>query len=302
MDDKNSPKLATKFYCEICDYKCCKKSDIDKHLMTSKHGKRTKRGQNTVTNCDLSPPTNTCNCGKTYKYRQGLWKHQKYCQNGGDTEPNYAFKNHQELIQAIIQDNQDFKQMLIEQNSKIMELANKNMIITNNTTTTNNTTNNFNLQVFLNVQCKDALNITDFVESLDIQVKDLEETGRLGYINGISRIIINGLNDLDINKRPLHCSDLKRETIYIKDHDVWEKENDEKDKLKMAIKTIASKNIKQIQLWQKENPDYCDSSSKTNDKYLRIVSNSMNGSTAEETQKNYDKIISKVAKEIVIQK
>ena len=300
MDDKNSPKLAKFFYCEICDYKCCKRSDIDKHRLTAKHGKRTKGGQKIVTNGDKSPTTNTCNCGKTYKYRQGLWKHQKYCQTAEG--PELVFKNHQELIQSIIQDNQEFKQMLIEQNAKIMELANKNMVITNNTTTTNNTTNNFNLQLFLNVQCKDALNITDFVDSLEVQIKDLEETGRVGYINGISRIIINGLNDLDINKRPIHCSDLKREIIYIKDKDVWEKENEDRDKLKMAIKTIASKNIKQIQLWQKENPDYSDSSSKTNDRYLRIVSNAMNGSTVEETQKNYDKIISKVAREVVIQK
>lgn len=302
MDDKNSPKLAVFFYCKICDYKCCKQSDIDKHCLTAKHEKRTNRQQNMLTKSAFSPATNTCNCGKTYKYRQGLWKHQKNCKSeilGEDQK--IVFNNHQELIQMIIQENQEFRQMLLEQNAKIVELSNKNLVI-NNTTTTNNTTNNFNLQLFLNVQCKDALNIMDFVDSLEVQIKDLEETGRLGYINGISRIIINGLNGLDINKRPIHCSDWKREIIYIKDQDVWEKDNEDKDKLKMAIKTIASKNIKQIPIWQKENPDYFDSSSKTNDKYLKIVSNAMNGSTVEETQKNYDKIISKVAREVVIQK
>jgi len=199
-------------------------------------------------------------------------------------------------VMEIISQNQEFKQLLIEQNNKLMDLAAKA------NTTINNTTNNFNLQMFLNVQCKDALNIMDFVNSLQLQIKDLEDMGKLGYVDGISKIFLNGLKDLDIKSRPIHCSDLKRETIYIKDQDTWEKENDEKNKLKLAIKMIASKNIKQIPLWQKENPDCFDSSSKKNDQYLRIVSNAMNGSTIEETQKNYDKIISKVAKEVVIQK
>ena len=178
-----------------------------------------------------------------------------------------------------------------------MELAAKS-----NTTINNTTNNTFNLQMFLNVQCKDALNIMDFVNSLELKVKDLENMAKLGYSDGISNIFINGLQDLDIKKRPIHCSDLKRETIYIKDQDTWEKENDERNKLKLAIKTIASKNIKQIPLWQKENPGCLDSSSKKNDQYLKIISNAMSGSTIEETQKNYDKIISKVAREVVIQK
>jgi hypothetical protein len=242
-----------------------------------------------------------CECGKTYNYMSGLCKHKKMC-NKNNTE-NISSDVIDKLLQqniTLITQNQEFKKLLIDQNTKMMELANK----TNSNTVINNTTNNntFNMQFFLNVQCKDALNIVEFVNSLKVQIQDLEETGRLGYIDGISRIFINGLNELDVNKRPIHCSDLKRETIYIKDQDIWEKENDNRQKLKQAIRTIATKNIKQIPLWQKEHPEYIDSSSKTNDKYLRIVSNSMNGLTEEETQKNYDKIISKVAKEVVIQK
>ena len=186
--------------------------------------------------------------------------------------------------------------MLIDQNTKIMELTKNTNVITNN----NNT--NFNLQMFLNVQCKDALNITEFVDSLQPKIEDLEMTGKLGYVEGISKIFLNGLQGLDINRRPIHCSDQKRETIYIKNNNTWEKENDNRENLKLAIKTVASKNIKQISVWQKENPDCFDSSSKKNDQYLKIVSNSMNGLTPEETQKNYDKIISKLVKEIVIQK
>jgi hypothetical protein len=201
----------------------------------------------------------------------------------------------------LLKDNQEFKQMIIEQNSKLIELAStKNTTVINNTTT--NKTNNFNLQMFLNVQCKDALNIDEFVESLQPKIEDLEKTGRLGYIEGISQIFLNGLQGLDISKRPIHCSDQKRETIYIKDNNVWEKETNNRDKLKLAIKNVAAKNIKQIFVWQKENPDCFDSSSKKNDQYLKIVSNSMNGLTPEETQKNYDKIISRIAKEVVIQK
>ena len=142
----------------------------------------------------------------------------------------------------------------------------------------------------------------DFSVLLQPKIEDLEATGRIGYVEGISKIFLNGLNGLDINKRPLHCSDQKRETIYIKNNNTWEKENDNRENLKLAIKTIALKNIKQISVWQKKNPDWFDSSSKKNDQYLRIVSNSMNGLTPEETQKNYDKIISKLVKEVVIQK
>jgi len=298
MDDKKASKSVNSFSCKKCDYECSRSCDWYRHLTTAKHNKRTKSEQNIVTNTNISKTIFTCDCGREYKHRQGLWKHSKVCQNTDD-KPKY-FSNNEELIQAVLKDNQEFKQLLIEQNAKIIELASKNTVINN--TTNNNTTNNFNLQMFLNVQCKDALNITDFVDSLQLQIKDLEDTGRLGYVNGVANIFLNGLNGLDISKRPIHCSDLKRETIYIKDKDIWEKENDERNKLKLAIKTITSKNIKQIPKWQKENPEYNDSSSKKNDQYLKIVSNAMNGLTIEETQKNYDKIISKLAKEVVIQK
>ena len=298
MDDKKASKSVKLLSCKFCDYECYRYCDWYRHLSTSKHNKRTQIEQKPVTNIKSVNKIFTCYCGKEYKHRQGLWKHSKVCQVIDD-KPKY-FSNNEELIQAVLKDNQEFKQLLIEQNTKIIELASKNTVINN--TTNNNTTNNFNLHMFLNVQCKDALNITDFVDSLQLQIKDLEDTGRLGYVNGVANIFLNGLNGLDISKRPIHCSDLKRETIYIKDKDIWEKETDERNKLKLAIKKITSKNIKQIPIWQKENPEYNDYSSKKNDQYLKIVSNAMNGLTIEETQKNYDKIISKLAREVVIQK
>ncbi len=289
MDNK---KVPTKYICDKCNYITSHESQWERHILTGKH-KMDKNDKKKV------PNIFECECGNTYSYINGLYKHKKKCEYNKKSYCKY-FKTSEELIEAVLKDNQEFKQMLIDQNNKIMELASaKNTTVITNNTTNNN---NFNLQMFLNVHCKDALNLTEFVDSLQPKIEDLEATGRIGYVEGISKIFLNGLNGLDINKRPLHCSDQKRETIYIKENNVWEKESDNREKLKLAIKTVASKNIKQIPIWQKENPDCFDSTSKKNDQYLRIVSNSMNGLTPEETQKNYDKIISKLAKEVVIQK
>jgi hypothetical protein len=193
---------------------------------------------------------------------------------------------------------------LQEQNKNIVEIAkvagNNNNNTTNNT---NNTTNNsFNLHFYLNDTCKDAMNIMDFVSQLDVGINDLEETGRLGFAEGISKIIINGLNQIQTNNRPIHCSDSKREIIYIKNNDEWTKQGEDKTLLTNAIKHVANKNIKQIFEWTKEHPEYNDPKSKENDKYLQIVCKSMCGSTQEETNKNYNKIIKNIVKETVIEK
>jgi hypothetical protein len=160
--------------------------------------------------------------------------------------------------------------------------------------------NKFNLNVFLNEQCKDAINISDFVNSLVVSVKDLEETAKLGYTEGISKIFLDGLLNMNTHSRPIHCSDSKREILYIKDQDKWEKDNETNDKITKAIKTVAHKNMKMIPEWIKQHPDYNDVNSKTNDKYLKIVMNSMSGSTEEEQKRNVNKIISNIAKETVI--
>ena len=291
----NNQTSLKKYICENCNYNTSRKSQYFRHLETNKHYKNINQNNENATKVLNNF---TCICENTYLYKSGLYKHKKKCVMLKNNN-NIKKISNEELFLSILKDNQDFKQMLIEQNSKIMELTKNTNVITNNN---NNNNTNFNLQMFLNVQCKDALNITEFVDSLQPKIEDLEMTGKLGYVEGISKIFLNGLQGLDINRRPIHCSDQKRETIYIKNNNTWEKENDNRENLKLAIKTIASKNIKQISVWQKENPDCFDSSSKKNDQYLRIVSNSMNGLTPEETQKNYDKIISKLVKEVVIQK
>jgi hypothetical protein len=204
-----------------------------------------------------------------------------------------------ELIQYLMKENSEFKQLMLEQNKQMIQLA-KNSGHHNNNTTNNN--NNFNLNFYLNETCKNAMNIMDFVGQLNVSIKDLEDTGRLGYVDGISKIFINGLKQMNVNDRPIHCSDLKRETLYIKDNNEWNKESDDKTILTNAIKQVAHKNMKQIPEWTKLHPEFKDSCSKENDRYLQIVSESMSGTTEEESKKNYTKIIKNIVKETVIDK
>jgi hypothetical protein len=224
----------------------------------------------------------TCNRG--YSSRNGLWKHKKSCSNID-----------KELIMMLLKQNAQ----LIEHNSELVKHGINNTMNSHNTNSNNKT---FNLQFFLNETCKDALNISDFVNSIQLQLTDLEETGKLGYVEGISNVVLRNLKELDTTRRPIHCSDLKREVLYIKDDNEWVKDSNEKEKIKSVIKQVANKNMKKIPDWVKMNPDCYNSSSKNNDKYLQIVSNSMSGSTIEEQHMNLNKIITKVAKEVAIDK
>ena len=289
---KKAPFYAKLFECKSCDFKCSKKSDWNRHLFTAKHINRINLEQIYAKKSDKF----TCVfCSKEYKFRNSLWYHNKKCKEPTVAEV-FANNNTQqitELMLKMIEQNQDLTH-------KIVELTKNSVSVTNYTNVNSN--NKFNLNVFLNEQCKDAINISDFVSSLVVSVKDLEETARLGYTEGISKIFLNGLLNLSTHSRPIHCSDSKREVLYIKDQDKWEKDNDSNDKIKQAIKSIAFKNIKMIPEWIKEHPDYNDVYSKTNDKYLKIVMNSMSGSTEEEQTKNINKIISNVAKETIIVK
>jgi hypothetical protein len=209
------------------------------------------------------------------------------------------------MIESIIMNEKDaIITQLLQQNSElqqsIIKLSQEKVV--NNSITTNSNNKNFNLNFFLNETCKNAMNISEFVSSIKVNLEDLEYTGRQGYIKGISSIILNNLQKLEQHDRPLHCNDLKREILYIKDNDKWEKESDKKPILTKAIKVIANENIKQIKHWKEKYPDCTDADSKKNNLYLKIVSNSMNGLTEEESHRNIDKIISNVAKEVIIDK
>jgi hypothetical protein len=312
VGDKDMPKLCSSFYCETCDYGTSKKSSYVNHVASAKHKRITNElqmGQKEDKNMPDTIETFICSCGKQYQHRQGLWKHKKKCSKeldiNYDTISDTKETEAKELIQYLMKENSEFKQLMIDQNKQLFELAknsghHNSHINNNNNNTTNN--NNFNLNVFLNETCKDAMNIMEFVDQLQVSVKDLEETGRLGYSEGISKIFINGLKQINISDRPIHCSDSKREIVYIKDKNQWNKEDSDKSLLTNAIKRVAHKNMKQIKEWTKVNPEYNDSSSKQNDRYLKIVSNSMNGLTEEETNKNYNKIIKNITKETVIDK
>ena len=205
-----------------------------------------------------------------------------------------------DLILELLKQNQEFKELIIEQNKQMLEMSKERSIITTNS---NNVTqnNNFNLQVFLNETCKDALNLSDFLESLIVTLTDFENFGPLGYCGGITNILVNGLNKLDITKRPIHCSDLKREVIHVKNNDAWHKDQDKEQMIK-AIKAIEHKNIKQMSLWGKANPEYKDPTSKKSDLYTKLIDNSLCETDKEKAQKNYHKIIRSVAKEILVDK
>jgi hypothetical protein len=263
-------------------------------LSTQKHIRNTLAtfdNQKTVTKLYLCE-----NCNKEYVDRTGLWRHKKKC--NPHCEENAKCNNDptdKELIMLLIKENSELKNMMM----KVLENGTHN---NNSNNTTNSHNKAFNLNLFLNETCKDAMNISDFINSIKLNLDDLENTGKKGYIEGIYNILLKNLNNLEKHMRPLHCADLKREVLYIKENDQWSKESEQKPILTKAIKIVANENIKQIKAWRDKNPDCTDSDSKKNNLYLKIVSNSMNGLTEDEGVKNISKIISNVAKEVVIDK
>ncbi len=299
--------VAETFYCEICDYNAPKKYNYNKHILTARHKKlATSQQSATIGNekvafCGTGPFE--CKvCNKFYKDRTGLWRHNKKCYP--IIQENLSNKGLLTTIieqnMSLIMQNNEFKELIKEQNQTIMQLAEKSC---GNITNSNiNSNNSFNINVFLNETCKNALNINEFIETLDIDLDDLEATAQLGYVGGVSKMFIKGLNNTDVHNRPLHCSDLKREILYIKDNNVWIKETDEKTILIRAIKTLSHRNLKQITQWQRLHPEYSDPDSKQSDAYQQILFNVISGSTKEESESNYNKIIKSIAKKTVIEK
>ena len=300
MNDILAPENAEKYSCKCCDFKCSKKSEWDRHILTLKH----KRNDKMMTNDDkITPKSATlfqCECGKEYKHRQGLWCHKKSCK---EAPPIVDASNN--IIIELLKQNHEFKELIVEQNKQMIAMASKMGSNTNSGNTNSNTNCNnkiFNLQFFLNETCKDALNIDDFVNQIKLQLGDLDMIGRVGYTEGMSKIFLRNLKELDVNKRPIHCSDLKRETLYVKDKDAWEKENTENVKIKKAIKGVENKNIKQLPQWREENPSSQDTETKKHMDYQNILLEAMGGSTSENDDKKHDKIVKNIAKEVVIDK
>jgi len=317
-NEQNEQSKKNTFYCEFCDYNCFKKYNYDRHILTTKHKKQQKSTKATI-NEDLEQNNKyMCNnCNKIYKDRAGLWRHKKKCvENNKEDFSKNEFKMLTNLVLEVIKQNQE----LISQNNEFQKQNNevhkqnqelqKNVIevMKNGTNTTNNINSNinsnnksFNLNVFLNETCKNAMNIMDFVDSIKIQLSDIESIGELGYVNGMSKLIIKHLNALEENMRPVHCSDPKRESLYVKDANVWEKEDPDNKKIKKAIKYISHKNICALPEWKAKYPDCIYSDSKKSDQYNHIVVEAMGGSGDNDAEKA-DKIVKKIAKVVTIDK
>jgi hypothetical protein len=285
------------FHCNECNFTTLKKSIFDKHQITIKHIRNMNKGSHIPTRycCDV--------CNKEYLNNSGLWKHKKHCQvlehkteltnelRESDKNPPIVTV---ELFMDLLEQNKELQKTLIE--------LSKNHSVTHNTTNNNTTNQQFNLNVFLNETCKDAMNITDFINSLQLTTQDFENTGKLGFIEGISKIIINKLNSFDTSKRPVHCTDAKRETLYIKNDNVWEKEDDKKTKFRKVVNQVANKNLQQIVKWKDEHPDCINLDTPDNINFRKYYKVALGGDTNEEDDKIFEKIKRNVLKQVLVDK
>ena len=297
-------KLSNKYCCTICDYYTGRKSNMNSHINSAKHikemnGNDIKQKLSNIFCCEK--------CNKVYQTKPGLWKHNKKCNllDNCVDETNKIIADtvdKDQLIIMLIKQNSEliketaeFKNLMMEQQTVMLEVI-KNGTHNNNNNITNSHNKAFNLQFFLNETCKDAMNIMDFVDSIKLQLSDLERVGEVGFVDGISNIIVKNLKELDVTERPIHCTDKKREVLYVKDENKWEKD-EEKNKIKKAIKRVANKNIRLIPSFKEKYPDCNKSISTHSDKYNKIMVESMDTDA-----NNENKIITKITKEVMIQK
>ena len=283
------------FFCEKCNFKCSKKWVYDRHILTAKH-------KNTYSDLQIScKKSYKCECGKEYTHRQSLYNHKQKCKGVLAADDQIDINSiDANLVIQLLKQNDEFKSMLLEQNNKLIEVC-KNGVGNGNNNTINSHNKAFNLNVFLNEECKDAMSITDFVNSIKLQLSDLEAVGKLGFVNGISNIIIKNLKALDVHMRPIHCTDTKRETMYVKGQDAWEKEGDDNKQLRLAIKRVAKNNFCCLELFKEKHPDCINWDSKHGDHYLKLRIEALGG-RGNEDRDNENKIIRKIARETTIDK
>ena len=327
---KKMPKNAEKYYCEKCDFTCNKKSNYEKHILTKKH-KMAEYNQIQPKKCQKMPQEYSCECGKVYSHRASLYNHKKKCtyiepevkidededenENEEDdilcntkqeetTENNPMTKSEMtNVIQTLVEQNKQLMETIIEKDknhSIIIEKALDNI----GTKTINNINNvNYNINLFLNEQCKDAMNLMDFIDTIKCKLEDLEDIGKLGYVDGISKLFIENLSGMEVTKRPIHCTDLKRKSLYIKNNDEWTKDNNNTE-MRKAISKVANKNIKNIDEWRNRNPDHhnVNGSGRKRQQYLDILNESLvtddNGKKGDKIIKNISAVVS-VDKEIL---
>jgi len=321
-------KISKKFECKKCDYCCSKNSEWNKHILTSKHINRTNSGdfeqKKTV-------PVNCNFCDTLYKSRSGLWNHMKKCavlqKNKNDMISKQNEKCYQEqsqiepifyngkdisnlkpeecsldIIMHLIKQNDEFKHIMIDQNKNIVEMMAHTQNVTTNINSHNKTMNNqFNLNLFLNETCKDAMNINDFIDYVTVNLDDFENFGKVGYPKALGEIIVRNLNELDVKIRPIHCSDLKREVLHVKHDGVWHSDDSQKF-IKRSITYVANKNIRQRPLWQDENPESKNCLTSTYERFNNICLASLGPATDEQEADFLKKITSTIAREVVIDK
>lgn len=314
LDDKKAAECVHIFCCKSCDYNTCELSKFNRHILTDKHKRMTnglhlggKKAEKAEDEKKFE-----CVCGSIYKYRQGLWKHRKACidfikienmknyQETEKKEPSEFAGLDANFLKFVLENNtENIKNIVVE----VCKQINPNMNNSYNTTTqTHNNSHNktFNLQIFLNETCKDAMNLTDFINSIDLQLSDLESVGKLGFVNGISNILIKNLNAMDVTMRPVHCSDTKREVMYVKEDGKWEKDEEDNAKLRKAIKRLAFNNSKLLPVYRKKYPDSENPFSSKSDMYNKLVIEAYGGK--DEDILNENKIIKNIVKKTGIDK
>jgi hypothetical protein len=296
-NDPQYPNYIPKFECEKCTFACYKSGDWNRHILTAKHKSATKLHQFTSNTQKLHPRVECENCPKSFKSYSGLWRHKKKCiqekeENKEEKKDNVICDK--EFVMKVLQQNNDLQKQLIGLLEKGTHNTNNNN--TNNSINTTNK-NKFNLNFFLNETCKNAINLTDFVKDIQLQLGDLEKIGEIGYVNGMSDIIVKNLNGMDLNKRPVHCTDKKRQTLYVRDENKWDKEEKDNPKVKKAIRMVSSKNMDLLLEYQKKHPECMDSDSDYNEKFNDFIYKVCGNGNKEE-----EEIIKNISTQIIVDK
>jgi hypothetical protein len=295
--EKNSKKTPN-FSCEKCDFKCCKQNEFKRHVVTNKHKRL---HETTEKNSNYAPYVYSCKCGKNYLHHTSLAKHKRLCNSLNVSFDGAAVSNEKELENEVIT-KEMFMELLKDNREmlKIIKSLSEQSHINNSTitTTTNSNNSTFNMNLFLNEKCKDAMNMKDFVNSIQLNMTDLENVGRLGYVEGMSNIFIDNLQKTDIYKRPVHCSDLKRETLYVKDNNQWQRDGPDHEKMTNAVLAVEQKNVALVNEWAKTHPKCMNSNTRDNETYFKLSKAATDG----DKDGNIDKVIRKVSKSVAIEK
>ena len=298
MTNNLSSNISCVYECTYCNYITKRKSQYNRHLSTRKHINRT----NTNIIVPNSSKVYQCECKKSFKHASSLWNHKQKCK-GIIADPSTVLSNQIEpsLVIELLKQNQDFKAMMVEQHKKMTEQQDTILELSKNIGNNNNNNNKtFNLQMFLNTDCKDAINLTDFIKTIQLEMNDMLHIGNTGYVEGISDILIGALNKLQITERPIHCTDVRRETMYIKEDNKWDKSNAENPVLRKAIHYIDKQNQHLLPKWMEENPDSQDLDTPENIQLMKMFANSLG--QGEEQSKLNQKILKKILPRVALSK